>query len=229
MGCKSVKPRHVQKLTPKMMKKRLEFAKQHSNWTIDDWRRVAFSDESTFECQMANSRCVWQLPGSPPPVHQKVKHPTKVMVWGIISYKGPGRLHVVEGMMDKNQYLRVIQTRVIPQLRQWFTSLDDCIFMQDSAPCHTAKIIKEYLQTSNVNVLPWPGNSPDLNPIENIWGLMKAKLNKISITTKNQIIGEVLKAWFRDEEFTEKLRNVIDSMPQRIQAVISAKCAHTKY
>ena len=80
MGCRSVKPRKVHKLTAAMMKKRLNFALAHANWSVADWRRVIFRDESTFECQMASRKRVWHPPKSPPPVRQTVKHPTKVMV-----------------------------------------------------------------------------------------------------------------------------------------------------
>ena len=163
-GCKSVRPKKCPKLTDQMRKKRLEFAKKHQAWTVQQWRKVCFSDESLFECNSASRKRVWHIPGTPYPIFPTVKHPPKVMVWGMISHKGAGRLHVVEGMMNGAQYHHVLQTRMIPQLHQWFDSIDDCIFMHDSAPCHKARINTEFLQSKNVTVLDWPGNSPDLNP-----------------------------------------------------------------
>ena len=92
--------------------------------------RACFNDESTFECQQASAKCVWHIPSSPPPVSQSVKHPTKVMVWSIISYEGgAGPLHICEGMMNAAKYLDVLQNRMLPQLRAWYNNLDDCYFM----------------------------------------------------------------------------------------------------
>lgn len=228
MGCSSVKPRRAPKLTPAMMKKRLQFAKDHAHWTVDDWRRVCFSDESTFECHTASRPRVWQTPHSPPPIRQTVKHPTKVMIWGVVSYKGAGRLYICEGMMDQHKYRGVLETRLLPQTREWFPQ-GNFIFMHDSAPCHKARSVTEFLDRHNVQVLPWPGNSPDLNPIENIWGFIKHGTSSKTITTRQQMVSELIKLWFRDATFNQKIRNCIDSMPRRIQAVINAKGGPTLY
>lgn len=229
LGVKSVIPRKVPKLTPAMKKKRLRFAKAHAQWTIHDWRKVCFSDESTFEVQLSHSNRVWHLPNSPRPVKQTVKHPTKVMVWGMISHKGGGRLHVVENMMNQHQYLQVMQNRMLPQVREWFEPGESYVFMHDSAPCHKARLITNFLATNNVDVLDWPGNSPDLNPIENVWGFLKLLLSVKTITTKNQVISELIKEWYRNDTFIQKVQNSIDSMPCRMQQVISAKGGHTHY
>ena len=50
------------------------------------------------------------------------------------------------------------------------------IFQQDEAPCHTAKVILKWFKENIIDLLEWPGNSPDLNPIENLWKLMKRKV-----------------------------------------------------
>ena len=79
MSCRSIKPRKVPKLTPAMMKKRLNFSLAHSNWTLADWKRVIFSDESTFQYQAAIKKRVWQVPKSAIPTRQFFKHPQKAI------------------------------------------------------------------------------------------------------------------------------------------------------
>ena len=69
------------------------------------------------------------------------------MVWGAISVHGVSLLHIVEGTMCQDQYQQVLATRLLPQIREWFRDAADAvIFQQDSAPCHAAKKVKEFIQ-----------------------------------------------------------------------------------
>lgn len=150
------------------------------------------------------------------------------MVWGIISTKGPGKLYIVEGNMNAAQYKTVLTTRALPQLHEWFPN-GDCMFMHDGAPCHRAKVIKQFLDSENIAILDWPGNSPDLNPIENVWGIIKRRIAGKTTTCKQELISSVIQHWFRDATLPDTLSKLIDSIPQRIRAVIDAKGGHTKF
>ena len=79
--------------------------------------------------------------------------------------------------MNKEQYLYVLQTRVMQQMLDWFPR-GDGVFMYDKAPCHTARICTNFLSTQQFAVLDWPGNSPDLNPIEKLWKIIKSRLDR---------------------------------------------------
>lgn len=151
------------------------------------------------------------------------------MVWSVISGKGTGRLYIVEGTMRQDQYKKVLQTRLLPQLEEWFPNGEKFIFMHDSAPCHKAKSISAYLENKNVEVLPWPGNSPDMNPIENVWEILKKKMAQEVITSKRQLIERLIYVWNHDERIQEAAKNCICSMPRRIQSLIQQKGNVTKY
>lgn len=160
---------------------------------------------------------------------EAVKHPPKIMVWSVISGMGTGRLYIVDGMMRQDQYKKVLETRLIPQINEWFADPSECTFMHDSAPCHKAKSVTTFLEMKQIKVLPWPGNSPDLNPIENAWELLKRKISKENTTNKQNLIEALIKVWHHDEELKENVQKCIQSMPKRVQAVIDAKGGSTKY
>ncbi|CAK1599163.1 unnamed protein product [Parnassius mnemosyne] len=106
-----------------MKAKRLKWAKQWRDKDENFWRSVCFSDESTFEILQNKALFVLRRHGEkfhPDCVVQTVKHPTKVMIWSVISSKGTGRLYVVKGIMKQDQYKEVLKNQLIPQLREWF-------------------------------------------------------------------------------------------------------------
>ena len=151
------------------------------------------------------------------------------MIWSVISGKGTGRLYVVQGMMKQDQYIQMLKERLLPQVRDWFPNRESFIFMQDGAPCHTARSVKAFLNDKNIPLMPWPGNSPDMNPIENVWELVKREIGKEVITTRTQLIEKLIHVWNHSSELQESVKNNIESMPRRIEALIAAKGGITKY
>jgi hypothetical protein len=88
-------------------------------------------------------------------VKQSVKYPDKIMVWSVISSKGPGPLHTVNLTMQKEQYIQVLDKCLFSKMKEFFPE-NNGIFMQDGAPCHTAKAVINHLYGHNVKVLEWP-------------------------------------------------------------------------
>ena len=97
-----------------------------------------------------------------------VKHPPSVMIWSSFSGQGgkAGLYFFLKGQtMNARIYHQVLQRHMTH-----YFELHGCShFQHDSAPCHTAKSIKTYLASKGIPTIDWPGNSPDLNPIENAW------------------------------------------------------------
>ncbi|GFV80652.1 transposable element Tcb2 transposase [Trichonephila clavipes] len=131
--------------------------------------------------------------------------------------------------MRQDQYKDVLQNRLIPQLEEWFSKREPYIFMQDGAPCHTARSIKAFLAEQNIPLLDWPGNSPDMNTTENVWELMKREVAKDVITNKTLLLERIIHVWNHHPQMQETVQSCIVSMPRRIKALIAAKGGPTKY
>ncbi len=103
----------------------------------------------------------------------------------------------------------------------------DFIFQQDLAPAHTAKGTKSWFNDHGVTVLDWPANSPDLNSIENLWGIVKRKMRDTRPNNADDLKATVKETWASIPP--QQCHKLITSMPRRIEAVIKAKGAPTKY
>ncbi|GFV92283.1 uncharacterized protein TNCV_3951381 [Trichonephila clavipes] len=137
LNFKTCRPARKPKLTPAMKAKRLNWAKQWRDKDMDFWKSVCFSDESSFEMLQNKAHFVRRHRGEKfhsDCVVQTVKHPTKIMIWSVISGKGTGRLYVFKDMMRQDQYKDVLQNRLIPPLEEWFPNGEPYIFMQDGDP-----------------------------------------------------------------------------------------------
>ncbi len=97
----------------------------------------------------------------------------------------------------------------------------DFIFQQDLAPAHTAKATKSWFNDHGVTVLDWPANSPDLNPIENLWGIVKRKMRDTRPNNADDLKATVKETWSSIPP--QQCHKLITSMPRRIEAVIKAK------
>lgn len=114
------------------------------------------------------------------------------------------------------------------------------IFAQDNASTHTARIVQEWLENwcieNGVKLVGWPPYSPDLNPIENLWKLLKEQICRrypeLSDMPKNvrsmeALVTAAIIVW---EEFEDELlERLIKSMDRRMEAVKEAKGWYTKY
>lgn len=99
--------------------------------------------------------------------------------------------------------------------------------MEDGASSHTAKLTRQLHESSDIDRMSWPANSPDLNPIENVWRVLKQRVSKRSPRTLAEMRRYIEREWTALR--LEDVRGYIDSMKERCQAVIGAKGGHTKW
>ncbi len=215
-------------------KKCLAFALKYKEWTVEDWKRVIWSDETKINRIGSDGKqWVWKQVGEgliSREVQGTVKFGGgKIMVWGCMGWEGVGQLAEVEGRMDGDQYVAILEDHLVPSIEESGIFEEEAIFQQDNDPKHTSKKAKKWMEDHNISLLDWPPQSPDLNPIEHLWKHIKSELTKYPTQPKG-----VWEIWERVAEVWDKIRpevcqNLIESMPRRVQAVIKAKGGHTKY
>ena len=216
-------------LSKETAKKRLDWCKKYSEKSIEFWKTVIFSDETIISIN-SNSllytcrRFPWTNPYDPKYVRPKIKFPLSVMVWGCFGDKHKPNLCFVDGYMNSNKYIEILKENILPLSRKD----QNMTFKDDSAPCHRAKIVKKFVDENKINVMDWPGNSPDLNPIENLWAILKGKIRRNIIPNRRILQEEIVKVW-NNEIKDEILSKLIYSMHKRIKQCIKNKGYVTKY
>ena len=233
-GLKGKKKLRNPHLTKRHKALRLAFAKKYEHWTNADWSRVLFTDESKI-CRFESngSRWAWVSLGealSERNTHSTVKYGGgSIMVWGCMMAHGVGSIALVHGNMNAEQYVQILQQNLSPSLHKLEVMKDRIIFQQDNDPKHTSKKAREFLRLQELCALDWPPQSPDLNPIEHLWG----ELKKSTADHPDPPVG-MLELWERAQKAWAGLPPsaclpLVRSMPRRLRAVIRAKGGLTKY
>lgn len=128
-----------------MKQKRLEWAKNHAGWSLQQWRTVIFSDESKFNLfgsdgiQYVRRKSGERL--SDQCLKKTVKHPAGQMIWGCFSYHGIGEMAFIKGTVNAEVYKKILKDHLFPSIEMHFLSAESVIFQDDSAPCHRAKTV----------------------------------------------------------------------------------------
>lgn len=206
-------------LRPQNRVKRLAWAKKHRNWTYDNWKNVLWTDESKFEIFNTRRRVyVRRRIGEryiPACVTPTVKHGGgSVMVWGCFGAEKVGDLHQVQGILNQHGYHSILQRHAIPSGTRLIGP--KFVFQQDNDPKHTSRLCKNYLANKeNANVLQimqWPPQSPDLNPIELLWDELDRKAREMQPTSAKHL-------W-------ECLQNAWEAIPQSCLSKLTARMVH---
>ena len=233
-GMRPVVKRKRPLLKPHHRRARMEFAERHLEWTIEDWKKVWWSDETKINYLGSDGRkFVWKDVGeglSDRIVEGTVKFGGgNLMMWGCMGWDGVGYATKIDGRMDGDLYMAILEDELQQTLEFYDKSVDDIIFQQDNDPKHTSKKAQKWFQDHDFTVLKWPAQSPDLSPIEHLWHYLKRRLEEFE-----EPAGSVSELWDRVQKLWEEIpkeecQKLIESMPRRLAAVIRAKGGYTKY
>lgn len=218
-------------LSKKNMKARLKFARVNVDKDQDFWNNVLWTDESKIELFGHQNRGhVWRKPNTA--FQEKNLIPTvkhgggSVMVWGCFATAGPGQLTIIESTMNSIVYQRVLEEHVRSSVKK-LKLKRNWTLQHDNDPKHTSKSTKDWLKRKKWRVLEWPSQSPDLNPIEMLWGDLKRAVHARNPSNISQLKVFCVEEWGKLS--SDRCQRLVDGYKKRLTEVISAKGGNTSY
>ena len=189
------------KLTADHKQKRVAWAEKHQHETAEFWESAIFTDEKKWT--VARGLAFGYAPHNREVTQTVVLYPNTFQTWGCFSAAEPGPLVVYRkrstGTLNGEGVVNIIRDSLLPYAQKVFKS-QSWRLVQDNAPCHSATCVQEFLKDHQVDTIRWPPNSCDLNPIENLWGIMAKRMKK--------------KSWSNEDEYEQVLRGMWNSIPR---------------
>ena len=228
VGLRPAKTIRKPKLTARQIKERLAFAHAHKYWTVEDWKRVLWSDETKINRLGSDGvHWVWVRPGEGLSDRQITPIANfgggSLMFWGCMGWLGTGHGCRLDSTLNGERYVEILEDEFLRSLEHLGMELDEVLFQQDNARPHMAKVSLKWLKDHGVECLEWPPNSPDLSPIENLWAELKRRLGKYEHPP-----GGMIELWDRVQTIWDDFgqgycQKLIESMPRRMTMLLERR------
>lgn len=217
-------------VSKKNIKKRIAFAREHRKKPLKFWNLIIWSDECKFNVFGNDGRPYVRRPPlqqlNPKYTKKTVKHGgSSVMVWGCFTASGVGPIVEIKGKMTGIMYRDILESNLIGDYTEnlplaW-------IFQHDNDPKHSSRVVKDWLSAKYIKTLEWPAQSPDLNPIENLWGIIKRSVSARKPSNKAALWEIIKDEWYKISP--EQCAALVKSMSKRCDEVLLQKGFPTKY
>lgn len=221
------RPKKVVQLLPCHRAARRAWAKECLQAKID-WTKAWFADEKIWCIDGPSHRPeVWQDDRGPPAeIPGKGTRNTAVWVFGAISMCGLSKLIVVKPHFNSAGYCKTVEQAILHSKRS-----RTYVLYHDRYPAHTSRQTQTWMAQHNLQTVVLPPKSPDLNPIENVWGIISREIFEGTKTysSAESLVAAVQAAWDRVQLDRGLRRQLMGIMPERLQAVIKAKGRKTKF
>src|SRR5579871_4072660 len=202
---------------------RLEWAKKNKK---TDWSKVIFTDEITIS-QFSKPKKVWRYKGEKVKA-PTVKHSAKVHVYGCFLEKRFGNIYCFTENLNSELLCTIYKKTLLPSARNFFREDDNSWKLQeDNDPKYTSGKVQEWNDNNDINKIFWPSQSPNLNPMENVWAVLKANVSNYKPTSVKYLIKIIKREWKKfDRVFVE---NLVLLMKNRISLIINNEGNHILY
>jgi transposase len=206
------------RLTQAQKQTRWDFARKHITWTYQ-WHFVIFSDEKRFNLDGPDGCTLYwhDLRHEERSFFTRQGGGQSVMIWCAISRMHRSPIVVIEGALNADRYIQLLSKYLRPLRQQLLHEVgSDPIFQQDNAPAHVAGQTRDWLDRQGITYMDWPPNSPDLNPIENVFGLLVKAVyagNRQFLSIADLTL-QIRQCWATLDQ--NQIANIIDSMHNRM-------------
>lgn len=226
-------PAQKETLTANHKEQRLAFALEHLGWQ-EEWMCTIFSDEKVFSTDESGRVTLWRTKGTRY-AEENVYFRDRcgritLGFWGCMTSLGPGPLVRTTAHMNSEEYIQILSDVMMPYFAETFPGIPYVNFVQDNSGVHRARIVQDWLaEQPNLRTLNWPAKSPDLNVIENVWGIMVQEWDSHIRRTREALEQYVLEKWEGLRARPAFFQNLVNSMPQRLNSVIENNGSVTRF
>lgn len=231
VGLKAYRPFRHPKISPQNRVRRLNWARNHINWQLNQWQHCVFADESRICLYPDDNRIrVWRARGERFLENHGISRVSfgggSLTVWAAIYAGGRSPISIIHGTVNGERYLQILRHNVRPIAD---IMGNEFIYVDDNARPHRTAPVNNFFLEENLVRMDWPATSPDANPIEHIWDVLKRQIKRRQVQPNNLIeLEEVIR-----EEWAQIPQNVIDhvidSMPRRCREIMRARGGPTRY